>query len=41
LVVQEFYGVAVEDGDCLALILGDSDSRRGCQESEEHNNAGP
>jgi hypothetical protein len=32
LVVQDFDGIAVEDSDYLALILRDSDSRRGCQE---------
>jgi hypothetical protein len=33
LVVEDFDGVAVEDTDYLALILTDSNSRRGCQES--------
>ena len=36
-VVEDFDRVAVEDTDYLALILRDSDSRRGCQESEEPN----
>jgi hypothetical protein len=37
VVAQDFDGVAVEDGDYLALKLRDSGSRRGCQEREEHN----
>jgi hypothetical protein len=34
--VQDFERVTVEDGDDGAMILRDSDSRSGYQESEEH-----
>jgi len=37
VVVQNFDDKAIADGDYLALILRNSDSRSGCQESEEHN----
>jgi hypothetical protein len=36
VVVQDFEGVAVEDGDDEAMILRDSVGRRGCQDGKEH-----
>jgi len=36
LLVQDFNGIAVEDGDNEAMIVGDSGGRRRCQECEDH-----
>src|SRR5437762_2996840 len=37
IVVQHFNGVAIHDSDHFALILGDSKSKRGNQESNKQN----
>jgi hypothetical protein len=40
VVVQDFEGVAVEDPDDEAMTFRDSGGWRGCQDSEEHTEAG-
>jgi len=40
-VVEDFECVAVEDPDDEAMILRDSESMRGCQDSEEQHTEGP
>jgi len=36
LVVKDFEDIAVKDGDDETMIIRVSDSRRGCQDGEEH-----